>query len=681
MDRWIDLALLGILAVAPVPATAKSAIASASATASPAAAQGPDVWIVYGTPDVPKRDDGVVGASSIVAPPRAAPADPWTSGASVLIPQALAAGRHFTFAFWAKAGAAETIPLLFQAREAPYTAFLTTSVALTPHWQLFVRSAVVPAPMLAGTQAVGLQLGRTRSAITLGPVAMFDGRASRARVVAAFKAFHPDRVAEAVSFSSDPGVKLAGTLRTPVGHGPGPYPLAIFIQGHGPNGRGYCSPLMDRLLADGIATMAYDKRGINQSTGTYSEDVDALTRDAHAAVASMRRRPDIDGWRIALVGHSQGGQIAPAVASADPRIAAIVSFAGPVGDGVDLFRRSMHDQLIKSGHVEATVKPLVDAAVALLQARLGHAAPDVIEPLQAAVIDGLVANGFTRAQAEEALASVDKDEIYAIGRTHIASDLASLHIPVLAVFGSLDPIVTAPGNAAAARVALAHNPKGKVVVLDGLSHWFQEGAKTGSEEESKRLGQSIGSPRAVALASEWLRAVLAPGPADQASRTSSSRSDGQDDGCRSQEQFCRAANGWSGSGSAALRFRTERSSTQDDMRTGLQPLLPALSYGNGRRKCGHCGEARDEFRIFSTAPSSLSHCIKRIVLRPEPENSSRSPRLCGTSLACLKSLWSQNLEAKYERVCAFSGAENSDCIPYASGTRRRTSQLGMPTEA
>jgi pimeloyl-ACP methyl ester carboxylesterase len=511
IGRWTSLALLALFAAAPMPA--------ASAPASTTAAQGPDVWIVYGTHDIPKRDDGLVGASSIVAPPRAAPADPWTSGAAVTIPQALAAGQRFTFAFWAKAAAAETIPLLFQAREAPYPAFLTSSVALTPHWQLFVRTAVVPAPLAAGSQAVGLQLGRARSAVMLGPVAMFDGPAGPAQVGAAFAAFHPDRVAEAVSFSSDPGVTLAGTLRTPVGHGPGPYPLAIFIQGHGPNGRGYCSPLMDRLLADGIATMAYDKRGINQSTGTYSEDVDALTRDAQAAVFAMRRRPDIDGSRIALVGHSQGGQIAPAVAAADPMIAAIVSFAGPVGDGVDLFGRSMHDQLILSGHAEATVKPLVDAAVALLKARLAHATPDAIGPLEAAVIDGLVANGFTRAQAEGALASVDKDEIYAIGRTRIASDLASLHIPVLAVFGSLDPIVTAQGNAAAARVALAHNPRAKVVVLDGLSHWFQEGAKTGSEEESKRLGQSIGSPRAVALAGDWVRAVLAsPGKSARPAR-------------------------------------------------------------------------------------------------------------------------------------------------------------------
>jgi hypothetical protein len=181
-----------------------------------------DAWIIYGTPAVLARDDGVIGAGSVVAPPLAAQGDPWTSGAVVIIPQALATGQRFTFAFWAKAAAAETIPLSFQAREAPYPNFFTDQIALTPRWQLFVRSAVVPAPSRAGTQAVALQLGRARSAVALGPLLMLEGAAGPARIDAAFKAFHPDRIAEAVSIPSDAGVTLAGTLRTPVGHGPGP---------------------------------------------------------------------------------------------------------------------------------------------------------------------------------------------------------------------------------------------------------------------------------------------------------------------------------------------------------------------------------------------------------------------------------------------------------------------------
>jgi pimeloyl-ACP methyl ester carboxylesterase len=509
IGRSVCFALLAALVAAPMAAAAQRTAAPRSAPGL-VPAEGVDAWTIYGTPGRPKRDDGVVGAGSVVAPPRAAPADPWTSGAVVPIPQALAAGQRFTFAFWAKAAADETIPLSFQAREAPYPGFFSDSIRLTPRWQLFVRSALAPAALAAGTQAVTLQLGQARSAVTLGPVAMLDGPADPARIDAVFRAFHPNRVAEAVSIPSDAGVTLAGTLRTPVGRGPGPFPLAICIQGHGPNGRGGFDVLMNRLLADGIATFDYDKRGIGQSTGAYSEDSDALIRDARAAVAVMRRRTDIDASRIALVGHSQGGMIAPAVAAADPKIAAVVSFAGPVGDGLGLFRRSMHDELILSGREEAKVKPLVEAAVALLQARIDHADAGATKPLEAAVIDGFLANGFTREQAAGAMAAVTTDEVAAISRVHVASDLRSLHVPVLALFGSLDPLVRAQGNAAAARAALAQNPAGKVVIFDGLSHWFKEGAKTGSEAENATLGPNIGSPRAVAVAGDWLRDVLTP---------------------------------------------------------------------------------------------------------------------------------------------------------------------------
>ena len=193
-------------------------------------------------------------------------------------------------------------------------------------------------------------------------------------------------------------------------------------------------------------------------------------------------------------------------------IAAIVTFAGPVGDGYELFRRSMHDQLIHAGRSEATVAPLADDTTAFIRLRVEHADATIIAPLQARVLGGLVANGFTREQAAGALKAVDNPEIYQIARTRVASDLRSLRMPVLELFGSLDPLVTASGNAAAARAALAANPRAKVVVFEGLSHWFKEGAKTGSEEENGALGANIGSPRVVALVGDWLRDALRPAP-------------------------------------------------------------------------------------------------------------------------------------------------------------------------
>lgn len=316
-------------------------------------------------------------------------------------------------------------------------------------------------------------------------------------------------VASEVTIPSDPGVTLAGTLRLP--KGPGPFPLVIAVQGHGPNGRGGFDRLMARWLADGIATLDYDKRGIGRSTGTYVEDETKLARDVAAAVVAMRRVPAIDGNRILLAGHSQGGAIIPGIAAADPRIAGVVTLAGPVGDGLDLFRMSMHDQLILSGRPEATVAPLVDTATRLVAARAAHADAATIDRLRAAAIRGFVANGFSQDGARGALAAIDNADIYRIVDTHIASDLKALHVPVLQIFGALDPFVSARGSAAAARVALADNPRAQVVVFDGMSHWLKDGAKTGTEAENATLGPNLGSPRLVTLVGDWTKSVLTPG--------------------------------------------------------------------------------------------------------------------------------------------------------------------------
>ena len=307
-----------------------------------------------------------------------------------------------------------------------------------------------------------------------------------------------------VRIAAEPGVTLAGTLYLPAGRGHAPYPLAIVIQGHGPNGRGGYDRIIRRLTEHGIAALEYDKRGVGQSTGMYKEDIERLTVDAAAAVAAMRRNREIDGRRIALIGHSQGGVIAPAVAAADPTIAGVVTLAGSVGDGLPYLRQAMLNQMRVAGRSQAVAAPAADAALALLQARADHKDAATIAQRRAAVIARFEAAGFPRPQAEAALARIDTEEAWQAVKLHAASVLKVLQMPVLAVFGEKDPLVVASVEAADARKALAANPRGSVVVLDGLSHWFQEGAVTGSEEEVARLGANAGSPRLVALVGDWL---------------------------------------------------------------------------------------------------------------------------------------------------------------------------------
>ncbi len=338
--------------------------------------------------------------------------------------------------------------------------------------------------------------------ITLG-LAMTSG--AQARPPASSATPRPSETAIDVRITSAPDTVLAGTLHLPVGQrgeGEGPFPLVILIQGHGPNGRGGYDAIIRDLTARGIAALEYDKRGIGQSTGIFQEDIGALTTDATAAVAAMRRRTDIDGRRIALLGHSQGGVVAPAVAATDPTIAAVVTLAGSVGDGLPYL-----------GRAPAMAGPAADAATTLIRARIDGKDAQTVARLRAAAVTRFEAAGFSPPQAETALAMIDTDEARGIDRLHAASDLKALAMPVLAVFGGKDRMVVASDEAPAARQALARNAGGRVVVLDGLNHWFQEGAVTGGKEEVATLGPNAGSPRLVALVGDWLADALARRPA------------------------------------------------------------------------------------------------------------------------------------------------------------------------
>ena len=87
--------------------------------------------------------------------------------------------------------------------------------------------------------------------------------------------------------------------------------------------------LSDHPTRKGIVVLRADKRGIGKSTGNYDNATSAdFATDAEAGVAFLRKRQDVDAHKIGLVGHSEGGSIAPMVAAKDPGIAFIVLMAG-----------------------------------------------------------------------------------------------------------------------------------------------------------------------------------------------------------------------------------------------------------------------------------------------------------------------------------------------------------------
>lgn len=478
-------------------------LAIAAFIASPAHAQVEDAgrWIIYGTTSTHERDTAVPGGAIRTALPPMTRAEPWTSGAVLKLPQTIAAGETVAATFWARAAKPMRTTAAIQGPEPTYAQLATTNLSLTPQWQRFTVAGTAPATLTAGSQALVVTLGQADTQVMLGPVAW----APAPGAAKAFATFRPAAVPVDLTIPSRQ-TTLAGTLHLPIGRGP--FPVAVVIQGHGPNGRGGFGEVIARLNRDGIAALEYDKRGIGQSTGAYVEDIGLLTADAQAAVAAMRGRPDIDGRRIALIGHSQGGVIAPAVAAADPAIGAVVTLGGSVGDGFPMLANALRQQMIAAKRPPAAIDPAVDATIALLKARAAGQSDAAVAPLRTAVVDRIEALGFSRPEAEEGLKRVDVPEAWSADKVHSATDLAATKAPVLAIYGGKDPLVIAAPEAAAARTALAANPGAKVVVFDDLSHWFQDGAVTGDEKEVAKLGPNLGSPRVVALVGDFVAGAL-----------------------------------------------------------------------------------------------------------------------------------------------------------------------------
>ncbi len=153
--------------------------------------------------------------------------------------------------------------------------------------------------------------------------------------------------AEDVVVHTPAGLRLTGTLTIPRSRSSGAAPAIVTITGSGPQDRDDESPflpgirayaeLADTLGRRGIAVLRLDDRGMNGSdTGPLTVTTADFADDIRAAVAFLRARPEIDPARIGLVGHSEGGIIAPMVAATDPRIRAIVLLAGTASTGREI---------------------------------------------------------------------------------------------------------------------------------------------------------------------------------------------------------------------------------------------------------------------------------------------------------------------------------------------------------
>ncbi len=305
------------------------------------------------------------------------------------------------------------------------------------------------------------------------------------------------------------GVTLKGTFAKPVGAGP--FATVVLIARSGPNTRDenvfnhkIFVVLADYLNRQGLAVLRYDKRGVGESTGNYAAATSAdFISDAEAAVAYLRTRKDVDTRHVGLVGHSEGGLIAPAVAAADPGVGFIVLMSGPGVRG-DRILLTQGDLLARADGAPETVIALGHAqrsqAFAIVEA--SKDAADAKTQLAAVTAKAVAAGQLKPDVADRSIAELTSPWMYSFLRYDPVPALQQVRVPMLALGGSLDLQVEPKENLAAIKAALKADKDVTVTELPGLNHLFQD-ARTGALSEYGTIEETV-SPTALKTIGDWI---------------------------------------------------------------------------------------------------------------------------------------------------------------------------------
>jgi uncharacterized protein len=326
---------------------------------------------------------------------------------------------------------------------------------------------------------------------------------------------------EDVSFAnpSDSSVTLGGTVTIP--DGAGPFPAAVLISGSGPQDRDETvfghkpfAVLADHLSRQGILVLRYDDRGVGASTGDHSRATSAdFATDANSAVRYLLGRADVDAKAIGLIGHSEGGLIAPIAAVANGRVAYVVLLAGP-GINTDALSLSQRRLLglsrgVSPEDLDRNEPPLRAILAAVRTAADSQQAATRVRELL--TTDALRALGVTESQREPIVNEYSGAWMRYFLKYEPKAFLPRLKVPVLAIGGSMDRQVPSAENLAAMRVLFARNRDATVRELPGLNHFFQP-TRTGAMGEYPDIPETF-APSAMEVVSDWILARFGKKPA------------------------------------------------------------------------------------------------------------------------------------------------------------------------
>lgn len=313
---------------------------------------------------------------------------------------------------------------------------------------------------------------------------------------------------------------LAGTLTLP--QEAGSFPAVILISGSGPQNRNEevfghrpFLVLADYLTRQGIAVLRYDDRGTAESTGNHASATSAdFARDVQSALEYLKNHKKINNNQIGLIGHSEGGLIAPMVVNqTDDEIAFMVLLAGTGVPGKDIAKMQGRTLLDIEISDREAYNRFIDKTVAIASSdkptdvkkkELTQHYKNSEKVLNELLPEGTNRETFIEQQVEGSLRPWSQFFF----NHDPAEELEKITIPVLSIIGSNDVQVPPEMNHPPIRKALqkAGNENFTIKELRGLNHMFQE-SETGSMMEYAQIEQTF-SPVALREISEWIKSIL-----------------------------------------------------------------------------------------------------------------------------------------------------------------------------
>ena len=325
--------------------------------------------------------------------------------------------------------------------------------------------------------------------------------------------------AEDVTFTNAKAqITLAGTLTLPKKEGK--FPIVVLISGSGPQNRdeelfGHKPFLVlaDHLTKNGIGVLRFDDRGVEASKGDFRAATSAdFATDVEAAVNYLLTRKDVITNKIGLMGHSEGGLIAPMVAAKSKDVAFIVLLAGTgiKGDELLLLQTELiekasgetaenikNGQIISKGAFDRATK-MTD--VQTLKSELELYFQQKLKEYPTAMPKGISEERFIQSQ----VATLTSPWMRFFLKYDPATALASVKCPVLAINGEKDLQVPAKINLDAIKMNLEKGKNKNVTTksFPNLNHLFQE-CTTGAPDEYAKIEQTF-APVALDEITNWL---------------------------------------------------------------------------------------------------------------------------------------------------------------------------------